>query len=141
MEAVENSENEFPTAPTGPQGLVYKGERETKSAAVNRRRITAPQVDHFLSGVRLSFRAAFPASVCWPHLLWRRASRNSDELPARTPPAIEITDDCRVKARSGRRDALDALAKRLEHAARANQRRVRRQSLTGLAIRFSSMHE
>ena len=29
MEAVENSQNEFPTAPTGPQSLVYKEQRRT----------------------------------------------------------------------------------------------------------------
>ena len=48
-EAVENSQTEFPTAPTGPQTLSRS--EKNRSMAINRRRITAPQVAHFPSGV------------------------------------------------------------------------------------------
>jgi hypothetical protein len=50
MEAVEHSQNEFPTAPAGPQRLVYRAEKN-RSMVINRHRITAPQVAHFSSGV------------------------------------------------------------------------------------------
>jgi hypothetical protein len=45
MEAVENSQNAFPTAPTGPGYVLEEKEKKT------RRRIIARKVVHFPSGV------------------------------------------------------------------------------------------